>query len=195
MEIEEKEVSLVKAQATRALTAAEAINITSAESLESAVDLLSKMKKVGRMIKDRKEAITKPLSEALNSARDLFKPIEANLTEAEGVVKRKMLDYQEAEEKRIDAEKEKVVDKMEDGKMSLEKGLAKMEKIGDVQTSAQGKIGSIATRIVKKYRVTDESKLSREYLMPDMGKITEALKAGKEVPGAEVYEEKVIAAR
>ena len=37
--------------------------------------------------------------------------------------------------------------------------------------------------------------LPREFLAPDMAKITEALKAGVEVPGAEVYEEKIISAR
>ncbi len=195
MEQDTKEVAVVKGQATKALAAATELTVTSQEEMEKAADHLSKMKTVAKMIKERKEAITKPLNEALASARDLFKPIEQNLAEAERIVKGKMLVFQNAEEARINKEKNKIIDKVESGKMSVEKGIAKMENIAPVQTSTQGKVGSVSTRLVKKYRVVDETKLPRIYMMPNMAKITEDLKAGIEVPGAEVYEEKVIAAR
>lgn len=184
---------MVKGQASKALNAAEALMITTQEEMVTATDHLSKMKQVAKMIKERKEAITKPLNEALKSARDLFQPIEANLAEAERIVKGKMLSYQRDEDERISKDKNKVIDKVESGKMSVEKGIAKIEQIGTVQTSVQGKVGAIAFRNVKKYRVVDESKLPREFLMPNMSAITEALKAGKVVPGAEMYEEKVVA--
>lgn len=193
MEVETKEIAVVKGQASKALNAAEALMITTQEEMVTATDHLSKMKQVAKMIKERKEAITKPLNEALKSARDLFQPIEANLAEAERIVKGKMLSYQRDEDERISKDKNKVIDKVESGKMSVEKGIAKIEQIGTVQTSVQGKVGAIAFRNVKKYRVVDESKLPREFLMPNMSAITEALKAGKVVPGAEMYEEKVVA--
>ncbi len=185
----------MKQQATKALNAANELSITSNEEMVKATDLLSKMKTVARMIKERKEEITKPLTEALNSARDLFKPIESNLADAEKVVKTKMLSWQDEEDKRIEAAKAKVMDKVEDGKMSAEKASGKIEQIGEVQTSVRGKVGSVSTKIIKKYRVTDETKIPREFLTPDMVKITEALKAGQAVPGAEMYEEKTISAR
>lgn len=190
-----KEVAVVKQQATKALQAAEALTIKTEKDAEQATDILSKIKTVGKMIKERKEQITKPLSEALNSARDLFKPIEQNHAEAERIIKGKLLNWQEAERKRIEKETVKVVDKMESGKMTTEKAVAKIEDIGEVKTSVSGRVGQISTREVPKYRVTNEEIIPREFCSPDMAKIKKALDAGIQVPGAEKYYEKVISAR
>lgn len=192
---ETKEIATVKQQATKALGLAQEMVIASADDRVRATDVLSKMKTVAKMIKEREEAITKPLNEALSSARDLFRPMKQNLAEAESVVKTKMLAYDAAEEKRIAEEQQKIAEKVEAGKMKPETAMKKIENIGEVKTSVQGKVGQTQTRTVKKYRVVDESKIPREYLVPDMGKITEAFKAGKVVPGAEAYEEKIISAR
>jgi len=194
MEIETKEVAVVKSQATKALNAAQELVITDEVSLASATDVLSKMKTVAKMIKDRKEAITKPLMEALNSSRELFKPIESNLAEGERIIKGKMIAYQDAQEKARQAELLKVANRVEKGTMKATTALKKMQEMPQVATNSQGKVGAVAFRLVKKYRVIDESKLPREYMVPDMAKITEALKAGKDVPGAEIYEEKQVAA-
>lgn len=194
-EIESKELTVVRQQVSKAVTAATDLVIKTSEDMTKATDILSKIKTVGRMIKERKEAITKPLNEALSSARDLFKPIELSQSEAERIIKGKMLDFQDAEEARVSAAKNKVIGQVEAGKISLEKGVAKMEKIGEVKNVTQGKVGQVQTRTLTKYRVIDETLVPREYLVPDMGKISEAIKAGKVVPGAESYTEKVISAR
>lgn len=195
-EKENKEVSIVQQQSSKALAAAQAIEITSDETLAAATTELSKMKQVAKMIKDRKEAITRPLMESLNSARDLFKPIESNLADAERIVKRKMLDYQDAQEKaRVEATA-KLAARVEKGTMKAGTALKKMDELPSATTAIQGNAGgTIKTSIIKKYRIVDETLLPREFLVPSMPLITEALKAGKLVPGAEVYEEKVISAR
>lgn len=190
---ETKEVAVVKGQASKALSAAQAFEIKTPEDYTTANDHLAKMKQVAKLIKERKELITKPLMEALNSARDLFKPIEANLAEAERVMKGKMLAYNDEVDKKAEQDRLRLAQRVEKGTMKAETAVAKMETIEDAPTSVQGKVGASAVRIIKKYRVVDETKIPREYLVPDMGKITEALKAGKAVPGAEIYEEKVIA--
>lgn len=194
-EMPTKEVAVVKQQATKALAAAEALTIKTEKDAEQATDILSKIKTVGKMIKERKEAITKPLSEALNSARDLFKPIEQNHAEAERIIKGKLLNWQEAEARRIEKETVKVVDKMESGKMTTEKAVAKIEDIGEVKTKVTGKVGQISTREVPKYYVVNEEIIPREFCSPDMAKIKKALDAGISVPGAEKRYEKVISAR
>jgi len=192
---EDKEIALVKTQASKALTAATEMVIASPEDMTKATDVLSKIKSVGKMIKERKEAITKPLNEALASARGLFKPIEQNHEQAEKIIKDKMLAYQRKMDEAAEAERLRLAKRVEKGTMKAETAVAKMENIQEAPTTVQGAVGQVSTRIVKKYRVTNEALLPREYLVPDMGKITEALKAGATVPGAEVYEEKVIAAR
>lgn len=195
MDIENKEVSLVKQQATKALNAATELTIASQEDMVKATDLLSKIKTVGKMIKERKEQITKPLNEALSSARDLFRPIEDDTSSAEKVIKTKMLTWQNAEEARARKEEERIAARVEKGTMRADTAAEKMQNIVAAPTAVQGKVGAVKTMTIKKYRVTDETKLPREFLMPNMPAITEALKAGTVVPGAEMYEEKVISAR
>lgn len=195
MDIENKEVSLVKQQATKALNAANELTIASQDDMVKATDLLSKIKTVGKMIKERKEQITKPLNEALSSARDLFRPIEDDTSSAEKVIKSKMLTFQAAEEAKARKEEERITARVEKGTMRPDTAAEKLQNITPAPTAVQGKVGAVKTMTIKKYRVTDETKLPREFLMPNMPAITEALKAGTVVPGAEMYEEKVISAR
>lgn len=190
---EDKELTLVRTQATKAMAVATDIQITDEASMTEATDVLSKMKTVAKMIKERKEAITKPMLEAINSARDLFKPIENTLATAELTIKKKMLDYSNEQEKARQEAMAKVAARVEKGTMKPATALKKMEAMPEVATSTQGKVGAVAFRTVKKFRVVDEIKLPREYMIPDMAKITAALKAGIAVPGAEVYEEKQVA--
>lgn len=195
-ELETKEVAIVKQQATKAVTMAESLVITNDTELASATDILSKVKKLGKMIKERKEEITRPLMDSLNSVRDLFKPIEQSHAEAERIIKSKMLAYQEEQERIRAAEEAKIAKSLESNRIKPETAIKKMENLPEVQTSMKGSVGAISTRIVKKVRITDETKIPREYLTPNMPLINEAaLKQGKEIPGIEVYEEKVIAAR
>lgn len=194
-EVESKEVALVKSQSSKALATANGLAIENAENMVKATDVLSKMKTVAKMIKERKEAITKPLSEALNSARDLFRPIEANLADAERVVKTKMLAYGAEQDRIAEEERVRLAKRVEKGTMRPETAVAKMENIQNAPTAVQGKSGAMAFRTIKKYRVFNEGMLPREFMVPDMGRITEALKAGRAVPGAEIYEEKIISAQ
>lgn len=195
IKVEEKNVSVVKAQTTKALSAANDYKITNADDLAKGTDLLKKIKDIGKAVTERKKEITDPLNNALKSARDLFRPIEQNYAEAERIVKNKILEWQRVEDERIKKEQNKIATKVESGKMSLEKAVDKMEDVGTVQTSAKGKTGAISTREIPKYEVTEENKVPREYCSPDMAKIKRALDAGIEVPGARKYYEKVISAR
>lgn len=194
--LETKEVGVVKAQATRLVTAANALEIKDQLTLEEATDILSKVKTVGKEIKARKEEITKPLMESLNSVRDLFKPIEASHADAERIIKGKMIAYQNEREAERDAEVAKLAARVEKGTMKHETAIAKMETIGETQTTAQGKVGFISTRTIKKVRIIDETQIPRQYLVPNMVLINEAvLKGGVVIPGVEAYEEKIISAR
>lgn len=202
MDIDTKEVSVVKQQSSKALAAAQELTITSPEEMAVATDHLGKMKQVAKMIRERKEAITKPLTEALNSARDLFKPIEANLAEAERVVKGKMVGYQTQVEKDAEEERLRLAKRVEKGTMKPETAVRKMEEIEEAPKTVQGKSSAMAFRNVKKVRFADLATLTIPqitllrgggYIVWDESKARRDALAGKEVPGAEVYEEKVVA--
>lgn len=72
----------------------------------------------------------------------------------------------------------------------LEQGKIAEQKRRDLEASRPKN-----TREVSKFEVTDLSILPREYTLPDMKKIGEALAAGKMVPGVRTYKETVVVAR
>lgn len=104
-----------------------------------------------------------------------------------------MVEYQnqiEAERKRGE---EKLAAQVESGYLKPETAAQKLEKLPEVPERAEGNVGTILTRIIPKYEILDESLLPREYLMPDRGKIWEAVRSGvKEIPGCRIWEEKNI---
>lgn len=190
-----QELEVVQDQTSKAMQLATELIIDSDAKMFEATDLLKKIKVVGKMITDKKELITKPLNQALKEARDMFRPIEDSCSESEALVKRKMIAYQNEQEKIRREELAKIEKKVEKGTMKVETAIKKIENVQEVQTSVQSSIGAASTRILKKVRITDESLIPREYLVPDMKKIEMVAKAGVAIPGVEIYEEKSIAIR
>lgn len=190
-----QELDVVQDQTSKAMQMATELIIDSDAKMFEATDLLKKIKVVGKMITDKKELITKPLNQALKEARDMFRPIEESCAESESLVKRKMITYQNEQERIRKAELAKIEKKVETGTMKVETAIKKIETVQEVQKSVQGTFGAASTRIIKKVRITDENLIPREYLVPDMKKIEQVAKAGVVIPGVEVYEEKSIAIR
>ena len=191
--IVEKDVKEYKTQVAFVQKGAESLVITTQDDMAKASDLLVAVGKIEKAVTERKEAITRPLMTALASARDLFKPLETGYAEAKKTIKGKMLDYSIVEEERINKEKERVEKRVEKGTMRVDTAVKKLEDIGDAPTSFSGDSSKSSLRTVTKVRIVDEALLPREYLIPDIKKITEAvLKQKLSVPGTETYEEKSI---
>lgn len=66
--------------------------------------------------------------------------------------------------------------------------------VNDIKTQ-QGNFGSSTARKIKKWRVTDEAKVPRKYLMIDDAGVTAAMRQGIAVDGVEYYEEISMAIR
>lgn len=189
----EKDVKEYKSQVAFVQKGADNLVIATPDDMAKASDLLVAVGKIEKAVTERKEAITRPLMSALASARDLFKPLEAGYAEAKKTIKGKMLDYSIAEEERINKEKERVEKRVEKGTMRTDTAISKLENIGEAPKSFSGESSKSSLRTVTKVRIIDENLLPREYLVPDLKKITEAvLKQKLSVPGTETYEEKSI---
>jgi len=194
--IPQKEVAEYNNQISLVVEKAEGLTIVSEEDMVVASDVLDEVKKVEKSIVDRKKEITGPLMTALASARSLFKPLESGHKEAKGIIKEKMLDYTVAEEERIEVEKERVVKRVEKGTMRVDTGIKKMEDIGDTPKSFEGTNSKTSIKKITKLRIIDESLIPREYLIPDLKKLTEAVLKNKiEVAGTETFIEKSIVGR
>jgi hypothetical protein len=172
-----KQISFIQEQA-------ELMSITSQMDLDKAGQFLTVVMKVEKTLADRKAEITKPLMAGLASARELFKPLEQDHAEAKKTIKSKMLEYTIAEQERVALEQERVEKRVEKGTMRVDTAISKLSNLTGPDTH-------LTTR--RKFRITDEALVPREYLCPDLDKIKEAvLKQGLTITGVEVYEEKSI---
>lgn len=184
-----KEVEQTNKQVEALSRAATALTLKSPADVETAGGLLETVKTGRKAITSRKEEITRPLMQSLASIRDLFKPLELTLENAEKVVKAKVIAFQTLEEAKIAEAKAKILARAEKGTLRTDTALKKLEEVGTVT-----KTEKMQTRTLTKVRVIDETLIPREYLSPNMMLITEAvLRRGESIPGVETYKEKIIA--
>lgn len=194
MKSENKELTVLKGQVSKLENKASTVTIESKEDYAQAVDLVAKLKAFNSELTQKKESITKPLNQALNNARDLFRPIEAQFNEAEGILKGKLLAYHKEAAEKTRAEEAKIAKRLEDGNIKLETAEKKMDAVERVEETTRGKVGEVQIRTIKKVRIVDAALLPREYLVPDMVAIRRDALKGVTIQGAEVYEEETVAA-
>ncbi len=155
------------------------------EDVRRGEEFLRDIKHVQKAVEERKTIITRPLMASLASVRDLFKPFELGLADAQKIVKAKILAYTIAEEAKALAAAEKIEERVEKGLMRADTAAGKLASIDANLTRA-------STRTVKKLLITDEPLIPREFLLVDRKAVTEALWAGVPVPGASLIEEKIL---
>lgn len=192
--IETKELVPLKAQISKLENQANEVQIKEQKDYEFAIDIVARLKDNGSKIKKLKESVTKPLNEALRNARSLFAPIEEQFTNAESIIKGKLLVYKQKVDEEVRQKEAAIAKKVEEGKLKLETAEKKIEKIERVENTTRGKIGEISMRKIKKVRIVDEKLIPRNYLVPDMVAIRRDALSGISILGVEVYEEETIAA-
>lgn len=198
---EQPNLTPVKRQVTTISNQAADLLIDSKESLAQATDILSKIKASSKDIEKRKKEITDPLNKALKSARDLFRPIEADLVTAERTIKDKMLDYSNEIERKAAEQAAKLEQRVEKGTMRVDTAMRKMDEIETVDSQVKGETGAIQFRTVRNIKIVDPTKIPLKYLMNE--KVIAAISAavrtdvlnGTKVDGVEIVEEKQVAAK
>ena len=180
-----QEVEQTNKQVMGLQTTASTLTLKTPADVEVASELLKKITDAEKLLVTRKEEITRPLMRGLASVRDLFKPLELTLDNAKKVTKAKLLAYNTAEEEKIAVEKARIEARLDKGTMREDTAVAKIAAVGSAT--------KMKTRTLTKVRVTDESLLPREFLVPNMTAITEAiLRQNQHVPGAEKYSERIV---
>lgn len=195
--IEQKEefVTLSK-NAKAALAYAEGLKLKTDKDQENAIA------SVDKIIKERKrgEAILKlfvdPLKDQVKKITAIFKPNIDALESAERAIRRALIDYQDLIEKKAEAAKEKTMEKIDAGTITVEQGVKKIEHIKEPEKTVRTEAATVSFTIRPRVEVADESKLPREYMVPDMVKIrTVGLafhKAGQSpIPGTRIVEDKI----
>lgn len=156
----EARVKQVEAQITPVVQAVADLKIENNEQYVAAGAILTDVKKAEKAVKAGKEAITKPLNEALKAARALFKPTEEKVAAAKRDLLTVMGDFKR-EQDRIAAEKQrKLEEKIERGTIkNPETILRNIEKIETPDNAGAG-----ITTTTRKVVEIDWEKLDKKYL-------------------------------
>src|SRR3990167_395061 len=183
MEILDKELVVVKKQASSANEVAKNLVIKSQPQLEEAKIVLNKIGIAKKFVKGKKDEIIKPMNEALKKVKELFLPLETMIEEAEGLVKDKMLGYNrilQAEE-----EKRRLILEEEARKLAVEEAMkkpneVKIEAVEKIVEKAVEKVEAviekreaIPTRKIKDIEIIDESLIPDRYWKVDLVKLRE----------------------
>lgn len=191
--IDTKEIAALKTEVSHVEAKANSLTVKSPEDYKSAADMLASLKTVGNAIKERKEKITKPLNDALRSARDLFRPLEDSFIAAESTIKTKMLDYKRKADEEARIKEQKIAERVERGTLKPETAERKIEQVTRLNTTEHGDVGAVQVRKVKKVRIVDPARVPHEFWVIDEVKVRKQALAGVEIPGVEVYEDEQIA--
>lgn len=191
--IDTKEIQKYEEDTKGFIAFGDSLKIESEDDYKVALETGKQFKDRLGVITKRKEEITKPLNAALKSVRDLFKPIETAGEEALSVIKTKMLAYTNEQTRKAEEAKAKLADRVERGTMKEETAVRKIDEIKTPEKTVKSESGSATTKVLKKYRVVDKSKIPLEFLEPDMTAIKASFKDGKPVDGVEEYEENTLA--
>lgn len=188
-----KEETLVRRQVQHVEKSAEALAIRTTEDLPQAADLLSKIKTAQKILKERKEEITKPLNASLAAVRNLFRPLETACEKAEAVVKQKMVEVHRQAQIAADAAREKVMKQAP--RLKAETISRKLEAIEEAPEAIRADTGGQSRfKSISEVVIVDETKVPRKYLSLNMVLIRRDALAGVEIPGVSVEEKTVVAA-
>lgn len=197
----------------------ESVEIEIQEDYDNAAGVMREIKAHAKRLDETRKAMTRPLDEAKYRIIEFFRKPEEVLANAERAIKTAMIAFDRKrqaeieEQRRKAAEHAKELERQEKERLAAEaekalesgKATAALEMINkaeNLQVAVPAinapKTEGISYRTLWKARVTDFSKLSDEFKLPNEKKLAElarAQKGGEAPAGVEFYSERVIAAR
>ena len=163
----------------------EPFNIEDDEDFELAAEMLNHAKLKIKEIKARSETVTKPMYQALEAFRDIYRPTMRAYEQVEKLLKKKVEGYVLAK-KQAEAKSMRLI-----AEASREGDFTKAMKVSGAMTSAPEKKG-ISVKIFWSFRVKKQLKVPRKFLSVDPDKVEAYIKEFKGKPepveGLEFFE-------
>lgn len=182
------EIEVLNQEISPVFKLAQGLIIEDEEGMGIATELLSKLNQFGDRMKEEREKVTKPLNEALEAERARWRPIDETNKTAISIVRGKMSLYQTEQVEKQRKEEARIAARVGEGKgkLKVETAVKKIENLKQVDNKVSSSSGSVKFREDKILKITDETKIPREYLIVDEKMVLSALKAGLVVMGAEL---------
>ena len=174
---------------------AEALVITSDDAIRATTSDLSIIAGLKKAIEKRRREYVNPLNDHLKTVNAAFKGFVQPLTDADSLMREKILAYR-AEQERIRAEEERInalrIEAAE-AEMKLKGEITEPVDIVPVQREAPARyrtdVGTLGTSKRWQFEVEDFALLPDEYKEPDTTKIRRVIQAGASIPGVKAWQE------
>lgn len=195
MDTQDKEIVTIQKEAKDIVSRATSYQITSDVTYEKATEVISWIKGVIKQIEEKRLFHTKPLNDQIKKENELYKSYAKPFVEARNIMDDKMLEYHREQQKKIDAENERI-------RQEAEK-IAKKEKVSveEIMASTEQKeipvtVGTATVRKNWTFEIVDETKVPRDFLMVNRTKVGEAVRQGaRKISGINIFEKEIIATR
>ena len=135
------------------------------------------------------------MNTALKNIRALFEPLETACVSACKIIDQKVIAYNNRIEETRRIEEEKLTARVEKGTLKPETAARKMETIPTADRHVTNETGSLTITKLKRFRITDISKVPIEYMLPNETAIRKAMHEGKDIPGVEYFIENSVSGR
>lgn len=194
-------LTVMKRKTTTAVKVANELTIDNEGTMIKAVDGLSVIKQLTKLIKKDEKTKRDPLNAELADISKVYKPIRDDLETGERIIKDKMLDYQTEVDAKREEKEAKLRARVDRGTMKDETADRKIDELGEAEATVDGNIGSTSFKTVRVVKVTDVTKVPAEYLQNEgvIDAVRKSVKAnaldGMAIPGVEVVTEKQVASR
>jgi len=153
-------------EANEVLATVKGFRVETREDLELAAEVLADVKGRAKRIEAREKEITKPLNDALKSARALFKPVRDALAEIEALIKGQIAAFTADEARRNAAALRLAADAHAAGDAR-----GTQEALARVATTKN--VAGISTYQKWDFEILNEMALPREFLIPNLTTIRE----------------------
>lgn len=190
----EKELQILEQEITPFIEKIkEGFTITSQKELKQASEIRVQLKAYEKQVKEKRETASKPAYAAYKAIMNMFSPIESATKEKLSLINAAMSSYQEEQEAIAEKERQKIENRIGEGKghLKVETAIEKMDQITTPDKVVESASGS--TMFVDKpdCEVEDISLVPKEYLIADIAKIKEDMKKGIRIDGVRYFTRKV----
>lgn len=188
-------LDVIKSQARKMKEFVSAILVKDETALKSTSDWIKKIKDLQKTIEAEKDRFVLPAKQIIQEAREKYDPYIDICKSAEAELKEKARLFLVEYNAKIRVQENKIQQKVESGKLDIEKGVEKLEALPEIAKGASTESSNLSLRTYQDVEIFDEAALPREYLIPDRVKIRKVVLAGIEVPGARKVEKTTMASK
>jgi hypothetical protein len=160
-----------------------ALEIKDEDAARQGAEFLTQIKTAIDELENRRKFFTKPLYDQQRNINSLFKTYREPLDEMDKILRVKIAGWNKLQKQKQEEEVKKLV---------AETG-AGVEEVTDMLTvdkTIRASGGTVRTRKVLKWEITDKTKIPSKYFVFDPKLVTRDVKAGiTEIPGINIYED------